>query len=102
MTESEWTRKICKQMETLGALVIAIVGSRMQQSGLPDRMVIWKGVVIFIEFKSEKGKLSALQTAIHKQMTSRGAHVYVARMPGIVEGVGEFKTGQELLQLLII
>ena len=73
----------------------------MQQSGLPDRLVIWKGVTIFIEFKSARGKLSALQSAVHKQMTSRGAHVYVARMPGIVEGVGEFSTGQELLQLLI-
>lgn len=101
MTESEWTRKMCKQMETMGAFVTALVGGRMQQSGLPDRLVIWKGVTIFIEFKSERGKLSALQSAIHRQMISRGGHVYVARMPGIVEGVGEFKTGQELLQLLI-
>lgn len=104
MTESEWTRKLCKQMEQAGATVIAIVGSIRQQSGLPDRLIIHKDLVVLVEFKSEKGKLSLLQAVVHRDILRHGRHVFVATAPGVltIGGLqcGTFATGGELLSLL--
>jgi hypothetical protein len=53
-------------------------GSVFQVSGLPD-FIIWipGGLPLLIEFKSEIGKLSALQAATHDQLKSLGYDVHV-------------------------
>jgi hypothetical protein len=105
MTESEWTRKICKELELTGALIFAIVGAKMQASGWPDRLVICKGWCGLIEFKAAKKWLTSLQEVIVGRIIRRGRYVYIARMPGELfwgnEKVGEFCNGVELLQLIL-
>ena len=45
-------------------------------SGVPDRLVLLPGGrVIFVELKTEKGKLSPLQIEIHNQLRALGMDV---------------------------
>lgn len=47
-------------------------------NGVPDRMLIKNGQVIFIETKSSTGKLRDIQKVVIKSMREHGATVYVA------------------------
>ncbi len=48
------------------------------EGGLPDRILIRDGVVIFVEFKAPKtGRLSKLQQMQIKRMLEHGAEVHV-------------------------
>jgi hypothetical protein len=47
--------------------------------GLPDRMFIGHGKVVFIEYKNAIGKISALQKRVHKIFAEHGIKVHVAR-----------------------
>ena len=47
--------------------------------GLPDRLFIGYGKVVFIEYKCEKGVLSPKQKSIHKLFAQYGHTVHVAR-----------------------
>ena len=48
-------------------------------SGIPDIMIIKEGNVIFVELKSERGKLSKIQEYTITQLVKHGAGVIVAR-----------------------
>ena len=48
-----------------------------QRRGAPDRLFAFKGRIFWIEFKSEKGVLSKLQAAEHREMRKHGLTVYV-------------------------
>lgn len=48
-------------------------------SGLPDRMFLGFGQVIFIEYKTLTGKLSKRQIFVHKLFKKYGITVYIAR-----------------------
>ena len=91
-------------MEQAGATVFPIVGSIRQQSGWPDRLIIHKDLMVLVEFKSEKGKLTLLQSVVHGNILRHGRHAFVATMPGVltVGGLqcGTFASGGELLSLL--
>ena len=47
--------------------------------GVPDRLILCKGRTIFVETKSDTGKLSDTQKYRIAQMRSHGAEVYVIR-----------------------
>ena len=47
-------------------------------SGVPDRMIIYRGRVIFVELKQTYGKLTPIQKRTHERMRYHGAEVYVA------------------------
>ena len=52
------------------------------RSGVPDRILILQGQVIFVEMKTEKGVLSAIQKATIQQMVNDGevpVHVVYGR-----------------------
>lgn len=78
MTESEWTRRICNGLKECGAVVFALVGSRMQAPGWPDRWVghtVWSG---WLEFKGLDTELRPLQAKIISDINARwpgGAYV---------------------------
>lgn len=61
-TESEHTRKLCKQLnEMQGVLAIAVVAHQFNAQGIPDRYISsrkWQG---WVEFKAEAGRLSPMQ-----------------------------------------
>ena len=46
--------------------------------GVPDRLIIYRGRVIFVELKQEKGRITALQKRMHERLRYHGAEVYVA------------------------
>lgn len=64
-TESDWTRRLCKQMEEYNALVLSLVGGRIQQAGVPDRFVSHR--VLFtgwLEFKGPRTRIMEHQAVM--------------------------------------
>lgn len=54
--------------------------------GLPDRLVILPGNLIFlVELKAKGGRLSPAQIAIHAKLAKRGTHVVVLTGPDEVD-----------------
>ena len=66
---------LCKKVKMLGGLCLKWPASA--NAGVPDRIVIIDGQVIFVELKREGGKLSPIQQLVHKQLRERGADVRV-------------------------
>lgn len=106
MKESEWTRKICKELEQHNALVFAIVGGPMQTVALPDRYVhhaYWCG---WLEFKGAQTRLTPLQKKrIDELNRRRGGSAFVVRYPGLIEStdgiqLGVFHNTTQLLEAL--
>lgn len=71
MSESKDTREFCAELLRVNARFLALVGSKQQQNGWPDRYVshaYWHG---WIEFKNGKRKLDPLQIVRRNDMNSR-------------------------------
>jgi hypothetical protein len=78
MLEKTLESKITKKAKELGFLTYKF--SSPSNRGVPDRMFISPtGNVFFIEFKTMKGILSALQKKIHAEIENKGIKVYVIR-----------------------
>lgn len=76
MRESEIEKKVCAYAIKNGFYCRKFTAPGRR--GVPDRVLISpKGVVFFIEFKSQNGKLSDLQKREIKIIESKNAHVYV-------------------------
>lgn len=60
------------------------------RDGVPDRIVIFKGNVFFVEVKTYDGKLSNVQKREHERLKSNGAMVYTLK--GVLE-VKDFVEG---------
>jgi hypothetical protein len=73
MRESQIQHQIIKWLEANGWLVVKII--QTNKNGWPDLQIHAIGVTIFIEVKSEKGKLSELQKYRHKQLQDKGFFV---------------------------
>lgn len=106
MTESQLTRRLCRELEELGALTFAVVGGMRQEAGWPDRYVahaVWSG---WLEFKVYGNALSPLQAKRLRELESRGVaamcvnhdEFVVSRHDGTV--VGKFGNAAGLLCLL--
>ena len=54
--------------------------------GWPDIIILYRGRMVAIELKSEKGRLSPAQKAMHTRLTLAGALVYTATCLEAVEG----------------
>jgi len=70
MRESQIQHQIIKWLEANGWLVVKII--QTNKNGWPDLQIHALGVTIFIEVKSDKGKLSELQKYRHKQLQDKG------------------------------
>ncbi|MDP9903171.1 VRR-NUC domain-containing protein [Arthrobacter bambusae] len=44
-------------------------------NGVPDRIVVHRGRVVFVELKAPRGRLSALQRFRHAELQAAGANV---------------------------
>ena len=73
MRERDVERYLVKQIEALGGLCWKWTG----RVGVPDRIVVVGGEIIFVEVKQPKGRLSPKQKLSHKQLRERGASVMV-------------------------
>ena len=49
------------------------MGGAFGKAGIPDHLYLWRGILIAIEVKADKGRLSELQAQTLKQMAAQGA-----------------------------
>jgi len=74
--ESQIESKVVKKAKELGFLTYKF--SSPSNRGVPDRIFITShGEVFFIEFKSEKGKLTKLQKKVIKDMYAYDVEVFI-------------------------
>jgi len=57
------------------------------KAGWPDLQIVYRGRLICIELKSEKGRLSKPQKAMHERLTLAGAAVFTATSLAEVEHI---------------
>lgn len=79
MLESDIERAALRKAKKLGWWGIKLVPSIV--AGLPDRMFLGHGKIVFIELKTAKGKVTPIQTAIHKRFDKCGIPVHICRSP---------------------
>jgi hypothetical protein len=90
MLEKQIESKIVKKAKELGFLTYKF--SSPSNRGVPDRIFISPhGEVFFIEFKSEKGKLTKLQEKVIKDICNYGVGVFI---------INSVEVGLQILTLL--
>lgn len=75
-TEKRNEKKLRETCKKLGGIAVKLYS--LSLTGLPDRMVLMPGGRIwFVELKSERGKLSAMQNFVHRFLRNLGFKVEV-------------------------
>jgi Holliday junction resolvase len=72
MKESQLQTQIKNRLTKHGWLVVKIITSTM--NGIPDLMCIRKGVVMFLEVKTEQGVVAPLQEYVMRVLNSNQIH----------------------------
>jgi len=86
-TEKEWQAQVVALARTLGWHgLYHVFDSRRSASGFPD-LVLVRERVVYVELKSETGKVSPAQKQWIGWLLDAGAEVYVAR-PRDLEALG--------------
>jgi len=86
MLEQEIEKFLVREVKKLGGISFKFISPG--NAGVPDRIVILPiGKVIFVELKTDKGKLTKLQEVQIKKISDLGADARVLRG---IEGVKEF------------
>jgi Holliday junction resolvase-like predicted endonuclease len=75
MRESIIQKQIMKWLESEGWYVVKII--QTNKNGWPDLQIHLDGITIFIEVKSEEGKVSELQKYRHEQLQKKGFHIII-------------------------
>lgn len=92
MNESRIERKVCHYAKSKGWLVFKFLSP--SNRGVPDRIFIRKGKVIFVEFKSLNKKPTKLQTLIASKIESELIRVYL--IDSIEKGYNLFNSYEEI------
>jgi hypothetical protein len=77
MKESQLQTQIKNRLTKHGWLVVKIITSSM--NGIPDLMCIRKGVVMFLEIKTDVGVVAPLQEYVMRVLSSNQVHSRVVR-----------------------
>ena len=95
MLEKEIERKLVKQIEKQGGLCWKFVSPNLP--GVPDRIVILpNGRIIFVELKTEIGRLSRLQDYCIGQLRARGCDARIIKgQAALNEFLKEVKNSEE-------
>lgn len=72
--ENKVEKYLNKRVEEIGGITRKWVSPG--RDGVPDRIVIIRGSVIFVEVKTSDGKISTAQKREHERLQSEGAIVY--------------------------
>lgn len=75
MRESKIEKKLKDEAKRIGALCVKLVPTF--HSGLPDRMVLYKGGTWFIELKAPGKKPRPIQISFSKELSKAGHQVEV-------------------------
>lgn len=84
MKESYIEGLLAEGVKRLGGISYKMIST---VNGVPDRLVLYKGKLIFVELKAKAGKLSEIQKVRHTEMESHGGIIYVVYGK---EGVDDF------------
>jgi hypothetical protein len=90
LTEKEWQRQVVELARLCGYLVYHTHLSKNSQPGFPDLTCV-RDRVVFLELKTEMGKLSEAQAGWIDALTKAGALVMVAR-PSDLQAVADLLT----------
>nr|WP_314609471.1 VRR-NUC domain-containing protein [uncultured Lachnoanaerobaculum sp.] len=86
MLEKEVEKFLVREVKKIGGVSFKFISPG--NAGVPDRIVILPtGKVVFVELKTDKGKLTKLQEVQIKKISNLGADARVLRG---IEGVKEF------------
>ena len=77
MRESQIQSQIIHWLEKEGWLVVKII--QTNKNGWPDLQLHKFGVTVFVEVKSERGKVSELQKYRHQQLIDEGFFVIITK-----------------------
>lgn len=72
--ENKVEERLRQGVKSIGGLCLKFVSSI---NGVPDRVVVYQGRVVFVELKAPNGRLSSLQRVRHAELRSAGAEVQV-------------------------
>lgn len=73
--EKDLERKFVNAIKKIGGLTYKFVSPG--NAGVPDRIVIYKGDVVFVELKRPGEEPRPLQKAVFDQMSANGAYIYI-------------------------
>lgn len=75
-SEKTFEKRISRFVEDNGGLSIKLLSSLFK--GLPDRMLLLpRGIIIFVEFKSTGKKPTKIQAYVHEKLRNLGFLVFV-------------------------
>jgi hypothetical protein len=74
MRESTIEQAVCAYAKAKGCLSLKLAGQN--QKGQPDRMFLWDGRVIFIEFKAPGKRPTALQARWIERLNANDFHAW--------------------------
>ena len=78
MTESQIESRLVKMVRERGGLCYKFVSPG--NPGVPDRIIITpQGRTVYVELKTEYGRLASIQRWQHEQMAARGIEVRIVR-----------------------
>ena len=97
-SESEFTRWFCDQLRAVNAEVITFVGSKMQQSGIPDRYVCHKLFRGWLEMKKNNAKLRTNQRILMTRLNKRDDVCLVVRYRDDRIEIEDPATGEQLVE----
>ena len=78
LTERQWQTEVVNLARHQGWLVYHTYDSRRSEPGFPD-LVLVRGAVIFVELKTDKGRLTKAQKRWLTRLRDAGADVWVWR-----------------------
>lgn len=95
MKESQIERRLIEGVKRLGGMCLKFVSPGTL--GVPDRIIITaKGRVIFVELKTETGRLTKIQRYVIGEMQKRGADARVVKgIDEVKELLAEIEGGDE-------
>ena len=95
MKESQIERRFVEGVKRLGGMCLKFVSPGTL--GVPDRIIITaKGRVIFVELKTETGRLTKIQRYVIGEMQKRGADARVVKgIDEVKELLAEIEGGDE-------
>jgi len=78
MTESQLTRQVMKYLRSLQGTFALKIADKFT-AGIPDIYLLYRGRSVWIELKTEKGKISKLQEWTINMIHQAGGEVYICR-----------------------
>ena len=73
MLESAIQRHVMREARAAGCFVRKVESPN--HAGLPDLVIVYQGRTLWLELKTDIGRLSALQERTHQEMRAAGAQV---------------------------